>query len=66
MKKIKLNTSTLKLKKEEISSLTNGEMRQVVGGSGVCGTYPCVQSVDVTCPTPLPTPTPSGTTFHCN
>ncbi len=65
MKKIKLNTGTLKLKKEEISNLTGGEMRQVVGGSGICGTYPCLQSVDVSCPTPTPTPQPTECCPSC-
>jgi hypothetical protein len=32
MKKIKLNIGVLKLKREEISSLTNSEMKNVVGG----------------------------------
>jgi|GEM_PF-2382751 len=70
MKKIKLNTNALKLKKEEISSLTNGEMKHVLGGNepatgpcttGTCPTdtcqtqdYTCVQTINPPCPTPTP------------
>jgi hypothetical protein len=48
MKKIKLSTSFLKLKKEEIGNLTPSEMRQVIGGYDDDGTGPCTTG---TCPT---------------
>lgn len=44
MKKIKLTTSALKLKKEEIANLSNDEMKHVYGGeTGPCTTSPCTQ-----------------------
>lgn len=44
MKKIKLSTSSLKLKKEEIANLSHQEMKHVYGGeTGPCTTSPCTQ-----------------------
>lgn len=45
MKKIKLTTSALKIKKEEIANLSKAEMRHVYGGdTGPCATSPCNQN----------------------
>lgn len=55
MKKIKLNIGVLKLKREEISSLTNSEMKNILGGnveptvSGRLGSATC----------------PGATSHHC-
>lgn len=80
MKKIKLNTSSLKLKKEEISNLTSNEMKHVLGGNPaltqppICnGTYPCIDSIDQNCPPPTDPPEtmpgqlpiPTVASHHC-
>ena len=65
MKKIKLNTSVLTLRKEEISSLSGTEMKEVFGGqtgpctTGTCVSNTCVTNSQVACHTPSPTPSPT-------
>ncbi len=51
MKKLKLNTAKLQIKKGTIVSLTTQQMRQVYGGeTGPCTTYPCETGATYGCP----------------
>jgi hypothetical protein len=70
MKKIKLNTSALRLKKDEISNLSMGEMKQVMGGdTGPCTTGTCPSdtcgSEGFACIPTQGCPTPSPNTASC-